>query len=394
MTHPSTLIKHYSQSKRRGKIIGFGAFAMASILTTLLTLIEKKLQQLTSPPREEIINSPEDFGLNYENLETQTPNQKLVSGWLIRPENNGGQKTTKVVILSHGYGKNRSAHPAVLQMAKHLVQNGVACILYDFENHGLIKGKKTSDDGRTTIGAKTEKNDLHTVIDHAKELGYTDIGLVGVSMGAATSLQVAAERDDIQMVVADSAFTSLKSYLFEQISVWDKRIKPWMIKTLLKYVKVFKGIDVNQIQPIEAIKDLGKRGVEVRLIHTIGDQVTPEKNSIELAQAYLAAYNQSHTTPKKLDDVRMLTKSYSEKFQREDTTQRDHCRSIDVDPDGYRSFVVDSMIEKLGKVKPELRPTNQPEQVKFFSALKRASKKINPITVIRSRHQRHMEPLH
>lgn len=369
-----SLFKISNKSSKKRKALRASGLLTASLVTTLIAIIESRLQQLTSPPRKNLQHKPEDVGLNYEDFEVTTSNQKRISGWFISPEQNGKNRTKKVVILSHGYGENRCSHKAILEMAKYFVENGVACILYDFENHGLIDGKKTSDDGMTTIGAKTEQNDLNAVIDYAKKRDLTDIGLIGISMGAATSLQVAAERDDIQMVFADSSFTSLDTYLREQISVWDHRIKPWMVQFLLKYTKYIKGVDVDNIRPIDAVQELGRRGVEVRFIHTKEDEVTPDCHSSELGEAYLAAYNQQHQPPKTRDDVLKLTEKYSEN----DEARWNHCRSIDKDPDGYKKFAVRWMIEHLGRVNTLPRSTKGTSR--FIASLqKESSQKIPPI---------------
>lgn len=349
-------------NRRRGEIgVGVSTVVLASLIAAGITKINNMLDALTNPPRREIEFLPENFGLNHQDLEMKTIDHKSVSGWLIDPERNGGKKTDKIVILSHGYGMNRASHEEILNIAKRLVKNGIACILFDFENHGLMKGEKTSDDGRTTIGVKTEKNDLHAVIDHAKESGFEKIGLIGISMGAATSLEVAAERDDVQMVVADSSFYDLGPYLLEQISYWNEQLKPWMLTYLFKYAKITKDLDVKKMRPIEAIKKLGARGVDVKIIHTETDEVTPVTHGRRLAEAYCESYNQNFEVtnqPKTQEDVLMTTDGIGK-----DEEQHNHCRSIDVDHNGYLRFAIDPIIRLLGTIEPKPLQIHNPTQI-------------------------------
>src|SRR5690625_5772218 len=73
-----------------------------------------------------------------------------------------------------------------------------------------------------TVGAK-EQLDLLGVIDWVDENYEEPIGLLGISMGASTSLLAAAQTDDVIGVVADSPFSDLQEYLKVNLPVWSDR---------------------------------------------------------------------------------------------------------------------------------------------------------------------------
>lgn len=64
-----------------------------------------------------------------------------------------------------------------------------------------------------------EKMDASLVIDWVKKnKRISSIGIWGRSMGAATSIMLASIRDDIDFIVADSSFTSIKT-LSEEVAL-------------------------------------------------------------------------------------------------------------------------------------------------------------------------------
>src|SRR5699024_7311604 len=90
-------------------------------------------------------------------------------------------------------------------MADDLLEKGYRIVMFDFRYAG------DSDGEMATVGAK-EQLDLLGVIDWADENYEEPIGLLGISMGASTSLLAAAQTDDVIGVVADSPFSDLQEY--------------------------------------------------------------------------------------------------------------------------------------------------------------------------------------
>lgn len=86
-------------------------------------------------------------------------------------------------------------------------------ILIDFAGCGLSQGEYIS------LGY-FEKEDAGLVIDFIKnKKEITKFGIWGRSMGASTGIQVGCKRDDIDFIVADSSFLSIKQVCHEVANV-------------------------------------------------------------------------------------------------------------------------------------------------------------------------------
>lgn len=103
-----------------------------------------------------------------------------------------GAENDVAVILSHMQPNDQRAWFA---FAEELANNGYAALTYDFRGHGESEGKEDSN---------TLDEDLSAVLRYLRDVrGKETIFLVGASMGATTSLVVAA-REDVSGVVAVS----------------------------------------------------------------------------------------------------------------------------------------------------------------------------------------------
>jgi uncharacterized protein len=226
--------------------------------------------KLTHPMRLPLDDSPENFGLEYQDIEfsSRTKDVKL-AGWLLTPANQ--ESTAMTLILSHGYAGTRleKGLPA-LSLAKTLVEAGYSVLMFDFCNSGLSSGHLT------TIGF-LEKQDLLGAIDWVRDHLPGKLGLIGFSMGATTSLLAAAEMPDIAGVVADSPFSQLKPYLKQNLSVWSRLPNfpfTWLIITILPRLT---GIDPNQVDALIAVNHIYPR--PVLFIHSRDDSAIPFTHS-------------------------------------------------------------------------------------------------------------------
>ncbi|MGN0666587.1 MAG: alpha/beta hydrolase [Huintestinicola sp.] len=116
---------------------------------------------------------------------------KSIYGRFFGPADLEGNK--KLVILSHGYN---SSHSHMLDLTYALAKNGIYAYAYDFCG-GSTLSKSSGSSLDMSIGS--ECDDLKTVIDHMKSMGFDDICLYGESQGGFISaLTAAAMGDDIK----------------------------------------------------------------------------------------------------------------------------------------------------------------------------------------------------
>ena len=112
------------------------------------------------------------------------------------PEGGGKYPT---VIFSHGIGAN---YRQILHHGEYLMNEGIACVLFDFCGGGL----ETKSDGiMEEMTILTEVEDLSTVVEAVKGYDFADPGklyLAGESMGGFVASYVAAEiPEDIKAII-------------------------------------------------------------------------------------------------------------------------------------------------------------------------------------------------
>lgn len=216
---------------------------------------------------------------NYEkvNFNSKKDNMNL-DGYLIKNEN-----SKKTIIICHGYGDSKfmvggrtpsDVRVDSLNLAKLFSKQGYNTLLFDFRGHGDYAGKNG-----VTIGYN-EQQDLLGAINFVKSKGIGDkIGLIGFSMGAATSLSLLDKTTDISFAIADSPFSDLKSYLNNNMKIWTGLPKlPFAPMVLLNF-KLIYGVDYSTVSPLNSVS---KSSIPILLIHGKKDTTIPYTESVEM----------------------------------------------------------------------------------------------------------------
>lgn len=133
-----------------------------------------------------------------------------------------------------------------------LLPQSISVFAFDFSGSGLS-------DGETISLGFYEQDDLMAVIDYLRGSGLVSrIGLWGRSMGAATSVLVAARDPSIAGMVLDSAFSSLTQVMYELANQYMKQVKVpkilinGAISVLRKSVQKKGNFDIRDVNPEEA----------------------------------------------------------------------------------------------------------------------------------------------
>ena len=100
----------------------------------------------------------------------------------------------KVIIMAPGFFNNKETYLFKKMTEDMTKEYDVIC--FDFRGHGKSNGLFT--------WTSNEANDLRVVVKYAKEQGYEKIGVMGFSLGAATTLIEASKNTDIDSIVAVS----------------------------------------------------------------------------------------------------------------------------------------------------------------------------------------------
>jgi uncharacterized protein len=236
--------------------------------------------QLMHPSRQPVLQFPEIEQLDYEEIEFRSRDQSvLLKGWFLP----ASRQPKMTIIFAHGYRGNRLLkHGAALGIAKELIQRGYQVLLFDFRNCGNSGGRLS------TIGLD-EQQDMLGAIDWCTARGIERIGLIGHSMGAATSLLAAAKCEAVEGVIADSPFSDLKRYLLDHLSVWSKLPRfPFSVLSVLA-IQYIMGKNPQLVRPIDALPNIYPR--PVLFIHGDADDAIPCSSSERMSERYTDAFS-------------------------------------------------------------------------------------------------------
>src|SRR5581483_7289694 len=247
--------------------IGTAAAISSAVIPLSSILIKpklKRLHQLRSPLLERFLKKK---GYDFRSVSFRSYDGKLLHGWwsLKNPER-------PTIIVLHGVNGNRTS---VIRFAMTLSQSGFNVLLFDWRAHGESEGDYV------TYGYH-ERRDVLAAIDFLKQEFNIDadrIGLLGLSMGAAIALQVAALNKTVKAVWADSPFASLLRISTEvatRVTGLPASIMSPLAKATFKVAGYRAGFDPTLVNPAEFAR---KIRCPVVLVHGTDDELIPFNHS-------------------------------------------------------------------------------------------------------------------
>lgn len=197
----------------------------------------------------------------------RTEDNFKISAFLLEPEHPNGS----AVVVCHGIRHNKNSGVRYVQ---YLLRDGYTLLLIDFRNHG-------DSDGTFTTYGYYEKHDLLAAVRYLRERVQIQgkIGVIGASMGASITLMAAAECNDIDAIVLDSPFASLKqicSHGVSRITGLPELIMRLPLKLAYVWLLAFERLDVLAVEPAEKAKEID---CPMFLIHGGEDPVIPVDHS-------------------------------------------------------------------------------------------------------------------
>ena len=161
----------------------------------------------------------------------------------------------QVIIIAHGFFNSKDS--VLLKDLGMALSESYDCILMDFRGHGQTAG--------LFYWTTKEHLDLEAVLKFARK-NYQKIGVIGFSLGAATSLIAAAKFDLIDSLIAVAAPVSFKDIEFH---FWDLDVENDIFYNVVGQGKIGKGVRPGPfwLPKEKPIAVVGKIKIPVYYIH-------------------------------------------------------------------------------------------------------------------------------
>ncbi len=190
------------------------------------------------------------------------------------------------VVFLHGYTGHRYSQ---LEYVPMFWERGCDVAMYD------ARGHNESDEAFHTFGFY-EKQDAVAVVDWVIErtgLDASQIGLMGSSYGAATSLQTLDLRDDLAFIIADSAYQDMETIVTHQGQAQFGAIVNPFVPVAIAIAEARADIEFDAVSPQNAVVD---KTTPILLLHIREDGFTPATHSEAIYQASNQVMTEFHLT--------------------------------------------------------------------------------------------------
>jgi pimeloyl-ACP methyl ester carboxylesterase len=250
---------------RRWGLIG-GALAGTALFGYAVYAGMVGSHDLLLPQRSTFKHSPAVFGWAYQDVRFKGHDGTDLVGWYVP----AARPTTRALLMLHGHTSNKDR---LLERYAAPLHEEFNLFFYDSRFHG------ESDGQLTTLGWH-ERRDAAIALDRVRALGNTQVGAMGVSMGGAVAIGLAADRPEVAGVWADCAFSSLHDAVAPRAQLRGYPLPDYVAWSVVRAANLRARQDLPVADPIRAIALLAPR--PVYLVHGEADDETTPVNSQKL----------------------------------------------------------------------------------------------------------------
>jgi uncharacterized protein len=261
---------------RRASLLGLG---LAGLLVGGFPVWAAR--RILYPLAPEQLPDSADMGLDFEDgvvaekVEFEALDGHPLSGWFV-PGLHDSPRPWPAVLLVYGYAGYKEQMVAYARMVR---MGGFATFMFDMQGSGLRRGQPV------TLGFK-ERWDLVAAARYLRTRPDVDpeaIGVLGVSMGAATALLAAAAEPAIKAVVCDSGYSDVERMIEPGVAAFLGPIARPFASVIVRITEAMAGVKVADIVPERAAAELGNR--PLLLIHGADDGLVHVDSAYRLHEA-------------------------------------------------------------------------------------------------------------
>lgn len=240
---------------------GASLLSVVAILAALNFTAYRLAHSYMHPPR--VVATGEMLranGINFETISLATEDEITLRAFYV-PSKNGA-----VILVAHGHAATIPEDMVLL-----FARQGYGVLAWDFRAHGESGGDFTS------IGYY-EVLDMKAALDFTLDQpGVDHVGVWGGSMGAVTAVRAAARYPQIEAVVADSAFDTLKG-------VFVVRVPYPILRPFIQfYAEMETDVSLEDVRPVDEIGKISPRPVFI--IQGLDDDSIPRLSAQNLFKA-------------------------------------------------------------------------------------------------------------
>lgn len=202
-------------------------------------------------PEKEIVQTPVNVGLAFEDLSLRTSDGITINGWFIPYP---GAKTT--LLWLHGNGGNMSYPLGRLRQLHHTLKANILTI--DYREYGRSEG---------TISEEGSYRDAEAAYDYLLTRSDVDPARIipfGVSLGAAVATELSLQRK-VQALILEAPFTSIRE----------------MARVVVPWLPVGPMISTRY----DNLSKIGRLEVPLLILHGDQDEVVPFSQGRQVFEA-------------------------------------------------------------------------------------------------------------
>ena len=205
-------------------------FFILSLFFLLLVYLYLKYYQHIKiyDPRDVLSAFPDDFGIEYEDVNFSSEDQVLLNGWFVKGA------LEDVILLCHGNFGNVSTR---IDIIKDLQTLGYNVFIFDYRGFGRSNGVPNE---------KGLYSDVIGAYNYLKERGFSDKNIVvfGRSLGGAVAILLCSLIQDFKGVIIDSTFQSLPILGYD---ILGYSLPGFLISNRFESIKKIKNIKIPKL---------------------------------------------------------------------------------------------------------------------------------------------------